>query len=177
MRADSDSALLDEAPVTTKFQARTSAHRWAVFARPERLRIICAASVAFVAVAFTISALLLPSANDGFTFRRGDEWAIFLIGLAVAGLFWLPTRPRVRADEAEVQVRGIVGPYKSVPWDVVQAVELRPKWRWARLMLPADETISLYAVQRADPATAVQAIRDLRALHERAAHEAIVEQQ
>lgn len=162
--------------MSTQSDPRPPAHRWVVSARPERLRVICAGAVAFVAVAFTISALLLPSANDGFTFRRGDEWAIFLIGLAVAGLFWLPTRPRVRADEAEVQVRGIVGAYKSVPWDLVAAVELRPKWRWARLMLPADETISLYAVQRADPNTAVQAIRDLRALHERAAHEAVVEQ-
>lgn len=161
--------------MTTQSDTRPSAHHWAVSARPERLRVICAAAVAFVALAFTISALLLPSANDGFTFRRGDEWAIFLIGLAVAGLFWLPTRPRVRADETEVQVRGIVGTYKSVPWNVVQAVELRPKWRWARLMLPADETISLYAVQRADPGTAVRAIRDLRALHERAGQEPIVE--
>lgn len=156
--------------------AASSSRTWLVSARPERLRLICAGAVVFVAVGFTVSALLLPSANDGFTFRRGDEWAIFLVGLAVAGLFWLPTRPRIRADETEIQVRTIVGAYKSVPWDLVQAVELRPKWRWARLMLAADETISLYAVQRADPGTAVQVIRDLRTLHARARHEPIAPQ-
>lgn len=173
--------------MSTRSAARTAAHGaggpstssarvWLVSARPERLRLVCAAAVLFVAVGFTVAALLLPSANDGFTFRRGDEWAIFLVGLAVAGLFWLPTRPRVRADESEVQVRTIVGGYKSVPWHLVQAVELRPKWRWARLMLPADETISLYAVQRADPGTAVQVVRELRSLHARARHEPITPQ-
>ncbi len=162
---------------TAAGSAVSSSRTWLVSARPERLRLICAAAVVFVAVGFTVAALLLPSANDGFTFHRGDEWAIFLVGLAVAGLFWLPTRPRVRADETEIQVRTIVGAYKSVPWDVVQAVELRPKWRWARLMLPADETISLYAVQRADPGTAVQVVRDLRALHARSKHESIAPQQ
>jgi hypothetical protein len=132
------------------------------------LRYVCGAAAAFVAASFTVAALLLPSSRDGFSFHRGDQWAIFLVGLAVAGLCWLPTRPRLRANAAVVEVRGIVASYRTVPWDVVVAVEFRPKWRWARLILPADESISLYAVQRSDPAVAVRVMRRLRALHARA---------
>ena len=135
------------------------------YARPERLRLICAAVVLFVAVAFTIAAAVLPSSSDGFSFVPGDQVAIFGIGLAVAAMFWLPTRPRLRADRTGVQVRTIVGNYKTVPWELIQSVEFRAKWRWARLMLPADETISLYAVQRVDGERSVQTMRTLRELH------------
>ena len=143
---------------------RSSVGAASLYARPQRLRIICAAAGAFVVLAFAVSAIALPSAHDGFHFLRADQISIFLVGVAVAGMFWLPTRPRVRADTGGVDVRGIVGGYKSVPWDLIQSVEFRPRWHWARLVLPADETISLYAVQRLDGPSSIAAMRALRAL-------------
>lgn len=137
-------------------------------ARPQRIRAICAAVVVVVAIAFCTAAAVLPSSSDGFHFVLGDQLAILFVGLAVAAMFWLPTRPRLRADESGVHVRGIVGNYKFVPWELIESVDFRPKWRWARLMLPADETISLYAVQRADGGSSVQTMHDLRALQARA---------
>ncbi len=44
-------------------------------------------------------------------------------------------------------------------------MEFPAKVRFARLVLPADETLAIYAVQRMDKQQAVDAMRRLRALH------------
>jgi hypothetical protein len=44
------------------------------------------------------------------------------------------------------------------------AVEFPSNVRFARLVLPADETLALYAVQRMDREQAVQTMRGLRRL-------------
>jgi hypothetical protein len=141
-----------------------------VRARAERLRLYCGLVALIVAAAFITVAALLPDSSDGLTFHTGDQVAVVGVGLLIAGAFWLPTRPRVMADRDQIRVRSIVGPYKSVPWLVVRSVEFRPRWQWARLVLPADETISLYAVQRLDGPRAVTVMRALRELHA-AAHD------
>jgi hypothetical protein len=147
------------APVTT------TAPPPVVFARPHRLRAWCAvAAVALIAVFVTV-AILLRSPEDGTTVQRGDQYAAVGLGLLLAGALWLPTRPRLRADRDALYVRGILGPYKTVPWSVVRSVEFRPRWQWARVVMAADETISLYAVQRLDAARSVAVMRALRALH------------
>lgn len=136
-----------------------------VTARPERLRLWCAAIAVAVAAAFVTVAVLLPSSSDGTTFHRSDQYGMLGVGLLLAGACWLPTRARLRADRAALHVRGIVGPYKTVPWSVVRSVEFRARWRWARAVLSADETVSLYAVQRLDAARSVTVMRALRELH------------
>lgn len=136
-----------------------------VTARPERLRRWCAGIGLLIMVALVIVAVRLPHSDDGTAFHRGDQYAMVGVGLLLAGACWLPTRPRLRADQTGLRVRGIIGPYKTVPWSVVRSVEFRPRWRWARVVLPADETISLYAVQRLDGAHSVTVMRALRELH------------
>ena len=136
-----------------------------VTARPERLRLWCAGVGVAIVVALVFVALRLPHSADGTSFHRGDQYAMVGVGLLLAGACWLPTRPRLRADRTAVHVRGIIGAYKTVPWSVVRSVEFRPRWRWARVVLPADETISLYAVQRLDGARSVEVMRSLRELH------------
>lgn len=136
-----------------------------VSARPIVLRWWCTVAAVLIVAAFTTTAAILRTSSDGVTFHLGDQIAVAGVGLAVAGLAWLPTRPRLRADHDGVEVRGLLGAYKRIPWTMVRSVEFRPKWRWARLVLPADETISLYAVQRSDGARAVTVMRALRALH------------
>ncbi len=136
-----------------------------VTARPERLRPWCAGIGLVIVVALVFVAIRLPHSDDGTAFHRGDQYAMVGVGLLLAGACWLPTRPRLRADRTALHVRGIFGAYKTVPWSVVRSVEFRPRWRWARVVLPADETISLYAVQRWDGARSVAVMQALRELH------------
>lgn len=138
-----------------------------VRSRPRQLRWWCLGIGLGVFVAFTIVAALLPHSSDGVAFGRPDQIAVFLVGLLLALALILPTRPRVVADRGGVRVRGAFGGYRDVPWTLVRAVEFRPGWRWARLVLPADETISLYAVMRMDGTRSVEAMHGLRALSER----------
>jgi hypothetical protein len=83
--------------------------------------------------------------------------------IAAAGLH-LPARPRLRADREAVHMRGYVGAWRTVPWEIVVAVEFPSNVRFARLVLPGDETLALYAVQRADRERAVETMRALRRL-------------
>jgi hypothetical protein len=144
-------------------------------ARPERLRLWCAGVGLVIVAALAAVAVLLPHSDDGTAFHRGDQFAVIGVGVLIAGACWLPTRPRLRADATALHVRGMFGGYKTVPWSVVRSVEFRSRWRWARAVLPADETVSLYAVQRLDGARSVAVMRTLRELHA-AAHEAFAKE-
>jgi hypothetical protein len=120
-----------------------------------------------VFVVFLIVAIVMPHANAGAHFSWKDQASTGVIGVVLAGLILVFTRPRLRADENGVHIRNHWGPYKTIPWDVIVGVEFPRKRRFARLVLPADETIALYAVQRADRERSVAVMRDLRELLER----------
>jgi hypothetical protein len=140
-----------------------------VVARPIALRPWCFGTAAAVLAIMLTTSVILPSTSDGVTFNLGDQIGIGGVGVLLAVAAWLPTRPRLVADLDAIRVRGLIGDYRTVPWELVRAIELRPRWRWARLILPADETISLYAVQRLDGARAVAWVGALRHLHARVA--------
>ena len=67
--------------------------------------------------------------------------------------------------------RRFFGGYRHVDWDLVTAVEFPPKVRFARLVLPGDELIALYAVQRGTANAASQVMQGLRELHAAAANQ------
>jgi PH (Pleckstrin Homology) domain-containing protein len=136
-----------------------------VRARPEAIRPWCFAISVLVLAALGTTAIVLPSTTDGVQFSVWDQIGVAGMGVLLAVGFWQPTRPRLIADEKGVRARGPIGDFRFIPWDVVEAVEFRPKWRWARLILAGDETLSLYAVQRWDRERAVRTMRQLRALH------------
>ena len=75
------------------------------------------------------------------------------------------TRPRIRANAAGVDTRGFFGGYRHVDWDLINRVDFPPKARFARLVLPGEELIVLYAVQRGDAERSVTVMQQLRALH------------
>jgi hypothetical protein len=134
-------------------------------ARPVRTAQIAVVVAVVVAVLFGICAVLLPHTTDGVNFTPADQFGIGGTGLLVAlGILSL-TRPRLRADAAGLDVRAFFGGYRHVDWDLVTAVEFPPKVRFARLVLPGDELVVLYAVQRADAERSVAVMRELRALH------------
>lgn len=135
-----------------------------VTSRPIRTGRIANASAAFALVVFIVVAIVMRRDNAGAYFGHTDQIFTVVVGLIVAAGLRLPARPRVRADAQAVHLRGYLGNWRTIPWDAVVAVEFPSKVRFARLRLPADETLAIYAVQRMDSAHAVEAMRGLRAL-------------
>jgi PH (Pleckstrin Homology) domain-containing protein len=133
--------------------------------RPRVMSRIAYCSAAFVLVAFVVTAAVMPHAASGAHFGVKDQAATAVIGVILAGLLLMPSRPRLHADRDGLRLRNFLGGWRTVPWDVVLAVEFPAKVRFARLVLPADETLAVYAVQRLDKQQAIEAMRRLRALH------------
>jgi hypothetical protein len=135
-----------------------------VQARPVKAGRIANATAAIVFAVFGIIAIVMPHANAGATFGWKDQLFTAVLGAVIAGGLHLPARPRLRADAEAVHMRGFLGSWRTVPWDAVVAVEFPSSVRFARLVLPADETLALYAVQRLDRERAVETMRGLRRL-------------
>lgn len=135
-----------------------------VTARPIKTTRLAVAAAAVVFVVFLIVAIVMPHANAGASFSWKDQVATGTIGVVLAGFILVLTRPRLSADESGVHIRNHWGPEKTVPWDVIVAVEFPKGRHFARLVLPADETIPIYAVQRSDREHSVAVMRDLREL-------------
>lgn len=127
-----------------------------------RIGWICAA---VVLTAFVVTALLMPRHNAGATFGVKDQIATVIIGVILAGLFVMPTRPRVHADTESVRLRNFLGGWRVVPWELVVRVEFPRNVRFARLVLPGEETLAIYAISRLDGQRAVESMRHLRSLH------------
>lgn len=134
-------------------------------ARPVLMSRIAIGIAAVIFVAFTVTALLLPHDSGGAHVAATDPIAVFISGVVLTGFALVPTRPRVRADADGVHIRSFFTTWRTIPWDLVIRVEFPTKVRFARLVLPAEETVPLFAVQRLDGERAVEAMRRLRALH------------
>lgn len=117
-----------------------------------------------ILVVFVVVALLMKRDNAGAHFVSSDRIATVLIGIVLAGLCLMPSRPRLHADADAVRLRSFLGGWRVIPWSVIVRVEFPSKVRFARLVLPGGETLAIYAVQRWDRAHAVHAMRALREL-------------
>jgi hypothetical protein len=137
-----------------------------VTSRPVKTARAATITAGVVFLVFLVVAIVMPHANAGAHFSWKDQLSTGVVGAVLAGLILVFTRPRLRADASGVHIRNHWGPYKTIPWDVIVGVEFPKKRRFARLVLPADETIALYAVQRADRERSVAVMRDLRELLE-----------
>ncbi len=136
-----------------------------VTARPIRAARIAVILAVLVAAAFIVCAVILPQTTDGVSVTGADQFGIAGVGVLCAMAILLFARPRIRADASGVDTRGMLGAFRHIEWDLVNSVEFPPKSRFARLVLPGDELITLYAVQRGDAERSVAVMRQLRALH------------
>jgi hypothetical protein len=136
-----------------------------VTAQPIRTSQLSYLASAAILIIFVVVALVMPHANAGAHFTWKDQLGTGVLGVIIAGAALLPTRPRLRADAEGVSTRAYLGPFHHIPWDLVVDVQFPDKLRFARLVLPGDETIALYAVQRVDRENAVRVMRELRELH------------
>ena len=132
--------------------------------RPVLMRRIGYVSSSVVVVAFGIIALVMTHATAGAHFGVKDQIGTAVIGVILGGLLLMPTRPRMQADHDSVRLRAFLGGWRTVPWDVIVGVEFPAKVRFARLVLPGEETLAIYAIARMDKQHAVAAMRALRAL-------------
>ena len=136
-----------------------------VTARPRLMTRIGWSCAAFVFATFVVVALVMQHANAGASFGDKDQIATALIGFILGGLFVMLTRPALVADREAVRLRSFLGGYRVVPWDLVMRVEFPGNVRFARIVLPGEETLAIYAIQRLDREYAVEAMRALRRLH------------
>lgn len=134
-------------------------------AKPQRMTRIGYWSAAVVFVAFLVTAIVMPHDSAGATFGPKDQVATAVIGVILAGLLLMPTRPRLHADRDGIRMRAFLGGWRTVPWELVRAVEFPSNVRFARVVLPGEETLALYAVARMDGQYAVGVMRRLRALY------------
>jgi hypothetical protein len=138
-----------------------------VRARPVRLRRVAAVIAVAVVLTFAVVALLLGNTrSEGVIFGPGDQAAMLVLGLLIAGGVLLLARPSVTADVRGVRVRNILVSH-DLPWEVVREVAYRDGSPWAILELADDDQVALLAVQSADRERAVVAVRGLRALQAR----------
>jgi hypothetical protein len=135
-----------------------------VEARPIVMARIGYTAAAVVFAVFLITAIVMPHANAGAHFGVKDQIGTGVLGVILGGLFLMLTRPRLHADSDAVRLRSFLGGWRTVPWELVVAVEFPSKLRFARLVLPGEEALAIYAVQRLDKTQAVDVMRQLRAL-------------
>lgn len=135
-----------------------------ISARPQKTALIANVSAGVALVVFVAVALLMKRDNAGAVFGDKDQVFTVVVGLLVAGGLRLPARPRMRADTRAVYLRSYLGNWRTVPWAAVTAVEFPSNARFAHLVLPADEVLAVYAVQRMDEDYAVARMRELRRL-------------
>lgn len=135
-----------------------------ITARPVVSARIAWAAAAFVLAVFIVVAILQPSDNAGATFGTKDQIGTGVLGLLIASGFWLLTRPRLIADATSVRTRSFAGNYRTIPWQYIVDVQFPSNARFARLVLPGEEVLALYAVQRLDRERSVTVMRGLRAL-------------
>lgn len=130
--------------------------------RPRRLRRVCHATAAVVALVFAALALVLPrGSSGGQPFGIVDQVLFFLTGLLLASPVVAFTRFRVRADDTGVWVRNAWAD-RYYPWGVVAGVAMGPNAPWAELVLHDDERVALLAVQAHDGPHAERALAALR---------------
>jgi hypothetical protein len=135
-----------------------------VTARPRVMARIGYVSAAVVFGVFLVTAIVMPRANAGAHFGVKDQIATGVLGLLIGALFLMLTRPRLYADVDAVRLRSFLGGWRTVPWELIVAVDFPSKVRFARLVLPGNETLAIYAVQRLDREQSVEVMRRLRTL-------------
>lgn len=119
------------------------------------------AAAAVLVVAHIAIGLVLKIGSSGVVFQTADQVAMGVLGVVLAGLVLLFTRPRLRVGAAGLSVRNVFSD-KLIPWADVVGVSFPVGSRWARVDLPDDEYIPIMAIQAVDKERAVHAMDAVR---------------
>ncbi|NLG55355.1 MAG: PH domain-containing protein [Rhodococcus sp.] len=142
-------------------EAQPSGETWELIARPKKTaRYAIATAVVLVVIHFGL-AITLARESTGVYFRASDQIAMAGIGLFLAGLVLLLTRPRLRVSARGIGVRNVLTE-RIVDWDLALGLSFPDGAAWARIELPDDEFIPIMAIQANDREHAVEAVRRFR---------------
>lgn len=136
---------------------------WDVEVRPRRMIFAAWGAAVVIAAVHVAVALLLNIRSSGVVFQTADQVAFAALGLIVAGVLLLFTRPRLRAGAVGVSVRNLLGD-RLIPWSEVVGVSFPAAKRWAQVDLPDDEYLAVMAIQAVDKERAVAAMQQVRAV-------------
>ncbi|MCV7298911.1 PH domain-containing protein [Mycobacterium barrassiae] len=136
---------------------------WDVEIRPHLTTYFAYGAAALILAAHITVGALLKIASTGVIFQTADQVAIAMLGVVIAGVVLLFTRPRLRVGADGIAVRNLLT-YRLIPWSDVVDVSFHPGARWARIDLPDDEYVPALAIQAVDKDRAVEAMDTVRTL-------------
>jgi hypothetical protein len=139
---------------------------WDVEIRPHLTPYFAYGAAVLILAAHVTVGALLKIASTGVIFTTADQVAIALLGVVIAGLVLLFSRPRLRVGAQGVAVRNLLT-YRLIPWSDVVDVSFHRGARWARVDLPDDEYVPVLAIQAVDKERAVEAMNTVRELLDR----------
>lgn len=135
---------------------------WEMEYRPRRMpQIAVVAAIVVLAIHITFGALLTISDTGPKNIGIGDQLALIVLGVVIAGAILLFTRARLRVGPRGVAIRNLVGE-RVFEWDRVRGLTYPDKGLSARLLLPDDEHVPVLAVQAWDSDRAVAAMNRFR---------------
>ena len=134
--------------------------------RPRKITILATVAAAVVVGVSILAGVLLKDVDEGVSFRTTDQIGTIGIGVVLAAAIMTTTRPRLRATEAGLWVRNMLGD-RFFAWTMVIRVAYPPNAPWAQLQLPDDEIHPVMAIQSLDRGRAVRALEQVRRLHDR----------
>lgn len=111
-------------------------------------RVILGLAVA-VTAAIGVVTVILPPASEVGGFSTRDRLGMVAVALIVLAGLWLLNRPRIRADEAGLEVTNVFR-RRRLEWAEVVAVSLRPDDPWLVLDLDDGSTLAAMGVQTSD---------------------------
>ena len=144
----------------------TGRDRWELEVRSKKSARFAVATAVVLLVTHVTVAVLLRVSPTGVYFRTADQIALAGLGVLLAGIALLLTRPRVRVGPEGVAVRNILSE-RLIEWDLVQGLSFPDGAMWARVDIPDDEYISVMAIQSNDRDHAVAAVRRFRSLEQK----------
>lgn len=139
---------------------------WDLEVKPHLTPYFAYAAAFLIAAAHIAVGFLLKVGTSGVIFQTSDQVGIALIGVVIAGLVLLFSRPRLRVGPDGVAVRNLLT-FRLIPWSEVEGISFHRGARWARLDLPDDEYVPVMAIQAIDKGRAVDAMDRVRALVDR----------
>lgn len=123
-------------------------------------------AVAVLALFVVIALTMTGGESAGAPFSSADQIATGVVGLFAAAGVLLLAQPRLVADRAGLRTKAWAGTFRFIPWELVVDVRFPSTARFARVVLPGEEYLSLYAVHRWDGERAVVTMDRLRGLQE-----------
>ena len=134
--------------------------------RPRRIAIYAGIASAVVLATMVVIGLLLRGTSAGVQFRVSDQIGLIGVGVLMAAIIMTAARPRLRVFATGLGVRNVFGE-KLFPWEGIVRVAFPEGSPWAQLILADDDTYMVMAIQAMDRQRAVNALREVRALHEK----------